>query len=54
MVGYLVGDPDKDRMWNLPGGLDLGRMDHIIHILLGVLFLIGGFMTKADVSHAND
>ena len=33
----------------LPGTLEFGTMDHIVHILLGVLFLIGGFLTKADV-----
>ena len=54
IVGYLMGDPDRDRLWRVMEGLDLGRMDHIIHILLGVFFLIGGFMTKADVSRATD
>lgn len=30
----------------LPGILEFGQMDHIIHILLGVLFLFGGLTTK--------
>lgn len=37
-------------MWKvIPGQLELGRMDHVVHLLLGILFLIGGFMTKADL-----
>ncbi|MDX6694738.1 MAG: hypothetical protein QOF02_2341 [Blastocatellia bacterium] len=41
--------PDPN-LWKLiPGQLELGRMDHIIHVLLGIIFLIGGFMTKADI-----
>lgn len=54
LVGYLMGDPDRDRLWRVMEGLELGRMDHIIHILLGVIFLIGGFLTKADVSRVTD
>lgn len=54
VVGYLLGDPARERLWKVMDGLDLGRMDHIIHILLGVIFLIGGFLTKADVSRAVD
>ena len=38
----------------LPGSLELASMDHIVHILLALLFLIGGFMTKADVRNAVD
>jgi len=30
-------------------GLHLGTMDHVVHILLGVVFLIGGFLTRADM-----
>jgi hypothetical protein len=45
VCGFLLGHP-PDRMFEVAGMLHLGTMDHIIHILLGVLFLIGGFMTK--------
>ncbi len=47
ICGFLLGT-GPDRMFEaLAGlGLHLGTMDHIIHILLGVLFLIGGFLTK--------
>lgn len=54
VVGYLLGNAANDREWKVLEGLVLGRMDHIIHILLGVLFLIGALMTKVDVSRATD
>jgi hypothetical protein len=47
ICGFLIGD-GSDRMWNLDAlGLTLGTMDHVIHILLGVIYLIGGFLTRA-------
>ena len=33
----------------IPGSLELGIMDHVVHVLLGLIFLIGGFLTRADV-----
>ncbi|HEX8706983.1 MAG TPA: DUF4383 domain-containing protein [Pyrinomonadaceae bacterium] len=43
------------RLWKvIPGTLELGTMDHIVHILLGALFLIGGLLTKEDVRRAVD
>ena len=30
----------------IPGQLELGTMDHIIHVLMGGIFLIGGFATR--------
>ena len=43
------------KLWRvIPGQLELGTMDHIVHVLLGVVFLIGGFLTKADVERAVD
>ena len=38
----------------LPGNLELASPDHLVHILLGLVFLIGGFLTKADVDRAID
>ena len=51
VVGFLLGDPAHERMFEALAslGLHLGTMDHIVHILLGVVFLAGGFLTKADV-----
>lgn len=42
VVGFLVGDPGADRMFTVvPDQLMFGRMDHVVHIVLGALFLIG-------------
>jgi ABC-type Na+ efflux pump permease subunit len=59
VLGFVLGgagttamagmSPDPNLWKLLPGQLEFGRMDHIIHVLLGIIFLIGGFMTKADV-----
>src|SRR2546423_13886229 len=56
VVGFLLGKPGpppmpgmmgSNHLWTvIPGALVLGSRDHVIHILLGVLFLIGGFLTK--------
>ena len=45
VVGYFVGT-GPDHMLELPK-LMLGTRDHIIHIVIGVLYLIGGFTTKS-------
>ena|SRR5690349_13070409 len=44
VLGMALGEP-PDRMWML-GPLHLGQMDHIIHVLLGIVFLAGGLFTK--------
>lgn len=50
VCGFLLGG-EPDRMWEAlaPIGLHLGTMDHVVHILLGVVFLAGGFLTRADL-----
>ena len=50
ICGFLLGS-GPDRMFEaLAGlGLHLGTMDHVVHILLGVVFLAGGFLTRADL-----
>ena len=45
VCGFLLGTGD-DKMLTLMAGLMFGTMDHIIHVALGVIFLIGGFTTK--------
>jgi hypothetical protein len=39
---------DSNLFQVIPGVLELGMMDHVIHILIGVLFLIGALATKAE------
>src|SRR5205809_7321689 len=51
VVGFLVGT-GPDHMLELPK-LMLGTRDHIIHIAIGVLYLIGGFTTKTGGAPAS-
>jgi hypothetical protein len=49
VVGFIMGDAANDRMLAINAiNLMLGTRDHAIHILLGVLFLIGALATKSD------
>jgi len=67
VVGYLVGTNTQHTIPNLThsgtdsnllqviaGSLELASMDHGLHVLLGLIFLIGGFLTRADVRRAVD
>ena len=45
-LGMFVFGVGADKMWNVLGVLELGKVDHLIHILLGVIFLGGGLFTK--------
>lgn len=44
----VPGPADAKLLKVLPGVLELGTMDHVIHILLGTIFLIGGLMTRGE------
>lgn len=48
------GGTDSSLLAVLPGSLELASMDHIVHVLLGVVFLVGGFLTRADLDRAVD
>jgi hypothetical protein len=52
VCGFLLGRGNPDNMFEALAslGLHLGTMDHLVHILLGAVFLIGGFLTKADLN----
>src|SRR5919202_2407933 len=54
VAGLALGD-GPDRMFEAlaPLGLHLGTADHGVHILLGVVFLVGGFLTKPVVTTAD-
>ena len=51
VCGWFLGTGAK-HMFNIPNAespiLMLGKMDHIIHVLLGVIFLAGGAMGGSD------
>jgi hypothetical protein len=52
VAGFVFGstaDADHASMLRvIPGVLELGQMDHIIHLAIGGLYLIGALMTKSD------
>lgn len=52
IAGFLLGAPDTHLLNVLPGTLELGTMDHIVHIALGAIFLLAGLMTTASVNRA--
>lgn len=48
VCGFILGTGD-DRMLSINAlNLMLGTRDHAVHILLGVLFLIGALATRSD------
>ena len=44
VLGLALG-VDADRTW-MVGPLHFGKVDHFIHVLLGIVFLAGGLFTK--------
>ena len=59
VVGFFLGKPGEfmgkadDRWFKvIPGTLELGTVDHVIHIAIGVLFLIGALATRARSTEA--
>lgn len=47
VAGFVAGTGDGRMLTVLPGQLELGTMDHIIHVLFGALYLVGGLMTRS-------
>ena len=52
LAGIVAGDGEARLLTVIPGDLMFGMPDHIVHVLLGALFLIGGFTTRAAASRA--
>ncbi|HEY0079365.1 MAG TPA: DUF4383 domain-containing protein [Pyrinomonadaceae bacterium] len=52
--GVPAHSADSSLLRVIPGTLEFASMDHIVHILLGLIFLIGGFLTKADLDLDRD
>ena len=58
VAGFIAGGPgapsmsgmaaDSHLLKVIPGVLELGTSDHLLHILLGIAFLVGGLLTRAD------
>ena len=64
-AGYLLGSDqahtvnvaghgatDSSLLKVLPGSLELAAPEHGLHILLGLVFLVGGLLTRGDVRAA--
>jgi hypothetical protein len=49
LVGFFRGEGADRILAVIPGRLELGTVDHVIHVLFGAAYLIAGFMTKAAV-----
>ena len=43
VAGWFIGE-GPDRMFNVGTLLMFGKVDHLFHVLLGVIFLIGGLL----------
>ena len=54
VAGVPAHGTDSRLFAALPGTLELASFDHIVHFLLAAIFLIGGFLTKADIDRAVD
>jgi hypothetical protein len=52
IVGFVLGTGADKMLELIPGQLMFGKMDHIIHLLLGAIFLVGGLATKTAGSAA--
>jgi hypothetical protein len=50
VVGFLAGEGEDRMLRLLPGTLELGTVDHIIHIAIGALFLIGALATRTSAA----
>jgi hypothetical protein len=61
VVGFLAGSSGApspgvpgpasgNHLAVLPGALEFGTMDHTIHIVIGLVYLIGGLLTRADLT----
>lgn len=53
VAGFLLGHSPDAMLDVIPGTLMLGTMDHIIHIVIGGIYLIGAFLTSAAPTTAS-
>lgn len=50
VLGFLMGAGPERMFTIIPDQLMLGRMDHIIHIVLGGLFLVGALLGRPAIT----
>jgi hypothetical protein len=46
VVGFVMGPAPERMLTIIPDQLMFGRMDHIVHIALGAVFLVGGLIGR--------
>lgn len=51
-VSGITHGTDSRLLQVIPGQLELASMDHTVHVLLGIVFLVGGLMSRPDVDRA--
>jgi hypothetical protein len=51
LIGFVAGGVDYE-FTLIPNQLVLGKMDHIVHIILALLFIIGGLAPRAVTTEA--
>jgi hypothetical protein len=52
-LGIALGDPALDRLWQAgPLGLDMG--DHGFHIVLGILLLVSGIVSRRATTRSQE
>ena len=51
VAGFLLGSGEGEKLFKvIPGVLEFGQMDHIIHIVIGGLYLVGALMTSGGAA----
>lgn len=51
VVGFLLGSGDERMLTLIPDQLMFGTMDHVIHVLLGAIFLVGAMMSRRTTAY---
>ena len=49
VAGFVAGQGESRMLTVIPGQLELGTMDHVLHVIFGAIFLVGGLTTKTVV-----
>lgn len=49
ILAGLVGFISNDLFKAVPGHLELGTSDHVLHIVLGLIFIAGGLLTRVHL-----
>ncbi len=50
LAGFLFGGSDNRMLTVIPNQFELGTMDHVVHIILGAMFLVGGLVRQTTTA----